>query len=114
MYSPSCSTDNISLQKASSLNNGGCVLDGTYELDTITTIEITKCKGVYTVVTTEEYIVVNDLIASPFAVSHVIGNFFYDFTYRLLFRDFKLLLSETSLVVSTFLDFVTDMSDIFV
>jgi hypothetical protein len=33
--------------------------------------------GAYTVVTTEEFIVINGVVASPFALNHAIGNSFY-------------------------------------
>ncbi len=41
--------------------------------------------GIYTIVTNEEYVVVNGVIASPFAASHAIGNTFYN-VYRVLYN----------------------------
>jgi co-chaperonin GroES (HSP10) len=35
-------------------------------------------RGLYTLVTTAEYIVVNDFAVSPFAVNHVVANAYYD------------------------------------
>jgi hypothetical protein len=46
----------------------------------ITSIEIIEDEGVYTVVTLEEYIVVDNIIASPYAVFelfHLLGNIYY-------------------------------------
>jgi hypothetical protein len=33
--------------------------------------------GIYTVVTLEDYIIVNNIIASPFAISHLLASFYY-------------------------------------
>ncbi len=41
--------------------------------------------GIYTIVTNEEYVVVNGVIASPFAVSHTVGNTFYN-VYRVMYN----------------------------
>jgi len=41
--------------------------------------------GIYTIVTNEEYVVVNGVVASPFAASHFIGNTFYN-VYRAMYR----------------------------
>jgi len=56
------------------LNNIIITVDG-YE--SITDKNITYEYGIYTVVTTGDYIVVNNIIASPFAISHLLGNFYY-------------------------------------
>ena len=41
--------------------------------------------GIYTIVTNEEYVVVNGIVASPFAASHVVGNTFYN-VYRAMYN----------------------------
>ncbi len=41
--------------------------------------------GIYTIVTNEEYVVVNGVIASPFAASHAMGNTFYN-VYRAMYN----------------------------
>ncbi len=41
--------------------------------------------GIYTIVTNEEYVVVNGVVASPFAVSHAVGNTFYN-VYRAMYK----------------------------
>ena len=41
--------------------------------------------GIYTIVTNEEYVVVNGIVASPFAASHVMGNTFYN-VYRAMYN----------------------------
>ena len=40
--------------------------------------------GIYTIVTNEEYVVVNGVVASPFAASHAMGNTFYN-VYRAMY-----------------------------
>jgi hypothetical protein len=40
-------------------------------------------EGVFTVVTTTEFIVVSDVIASPFAISHTIPKYFYKLRHQL-------------------------------
>lgn len=43
----------------------------------VTAKEIISENGIYTVVTNEDYIVVNNIIASPFAISHLLPSFYY-------------------------------------
>ena len=111
MYSPSCRTNDMFLHKASDLVSGGCVVDEKNSFDVIKDIEIKKGRGVYTVVTMKEYIVVNGLTASPFAASHIVGSLFYDCTFRFLFKWCNIYLGETNWTVMTFLDTVTEMSE---
>ena len=44
----------------------------------VSTIETVQGKGLYTVVTKEEYVVVNGIIASPFAANHMLANLYYN------------------------------------
>ena len=44
----------------------------------------TTGKGIYTIVTNEEFVVVNGFVASPFALNHFAGNLFYEL-HRALF-----------------------------
>ena len=46
--------------------------------DTVSIVETVQGKGLYTVVTKEEYVVVNGIIASPFAMNHMLANLFYN------------------------------------
>ena len=41
-------------------------------------VEITRGVGVYTIVTKQEYVVVNGIIASPFGVNHMMANLYYN------------------------------------
>jgi hypothetical protein len=42
-------------------------------------------EGVYTIVTTEEFIVVNGIVASPFALNHHTAHGFYN-VFRILYN----------------------------
>jgi hypothetical protein len=44
----------------------------------ISNINIIEDNGIYTVVTNNEFLVVNDIIASPFATSHIVPHLFYN------------------------------------
>ena len=55
-------------------------------------------KGLYTIITEVEYIVVNDVIASPFAVNHYFTNKYYDIL-RLIHK-YAPFLSQSSLMKS--------------
>ena len=46
--------------------------------DMVSTVETVQGKGLYTVVTKEEYVVVNGIVASPFAVNHMLANLYYN------------------------------------
>jgi hypothetical protein len=45
--------------------------------DKVVSIEIIRSEGLYTIVTTEEYIVVIGIIASPFGANHLFANMFH-------------------------------------
>ena len=42
-------------------------------------------EGLYTIVTGEDLVIVNNIVASPFAVNHFIPNMFYNF-HRFIFN----------------------------
>ena len=62
---------------ASSVSLGDCVMTVSGK-DTVSIVETVQGKGLYTVVTKEEYVVVNGIIASPFAMNHMLANLFYN------------------------------------
>ena len=70
-------TKGIKLVIASELGIGSCVVtkNGVY---TVKSIEITAQRGVYSVITENDYIVVNGFIVSPFSDNHAIGSMYYD------------------------------------
>jgi hypothetical protein len=65
-----------SLAYAGSLSEGDCLrtVDGGEAVTALSTI---KAEGIYTAVTTNEFLVVNGIVASPFAVTHSLVNSFY-------------------------------------
>jgi Hint module len=67
----------LPLKYASSVNVGDCVMTVSGE-DMVSTVETVQGKGLYTVVTKEEFVVVNGIIASPFAANHMLANLFYN------------------------------------
>jgi len=65
------------LAYAGSFKKGGCLrtVDGP---ETIVSAAVTTAEGLYTAVTQNEFIVVNGVLASPFAVSHAAGHYYYN------------------------------------
>jgi hypothetical protein len=66
-----------SLAYAGSLSVGDCLrtVDGD---EAVTAVSMTKAEGIYTAVTTNEFLVVSGFVASPFAVSHGLANAYYN------------------------------------
>ena len=79
----SCDDAAFTLTTAASLHVGHCVRTVSGQ-EKISAIQEVQGKGVYTVVTEEELIVVNGVLASPFAVNHAVPNAFY-LIHRTLF-----------------------------
>lgn len=78
------SSRRLSLILAGTVTIGSCLL--TVEgFESVTSVSILKSVGIYTIVTMDEYLVVNGFVASPFAVSHSTGNAFYNL-YRGLYK----------------------------
>jgi len=71
------------LVAASKIASGSCVVtvDGQ---ENVSTVDKVVEEGLYTVVTGEELVVINKIVASPFAVNHFIPNMFYNF-HRFMF-----------------------------
>ena len=67
----------LPLKYASSVSVGDCVMTVSGE-DMVSTTATVQGKGLYTVVTKEEYVVVNGIIASPFAANHMLANLYYN------------------------------------
>jgi Hint module len=74
---PCHSSAPLPLTYASLVSVGDCVMRVSHE-DMVSTVETVQGKGMYTVVTKEEYVVVNSIIASPFAANHMLANLYYD------------------------------------
>ena len=73
----------FTLKTASKVNIGDSLytVDGAEYVQSISSLTL---KGIYTIVTKEEYVVVSGFVASPFAVSHLIPHLFYD-AFRVLY-----------------------------
>ena len=85
----------LPLTYASSVNVGDCVMTVSGK-DMVSTVETVQGKGLYTVVTKEEYVVVNGIIASSFAANHMLANLYYNF-HRFVYASFPSFLSNPSL-----------------
>lgn len=81
-----------SLAYAGSLVSGDCLrtVDGD---EVVTAISMAMAEGIYTVVTTNEFLVVNGIVASPFAVSHGLANSYYN-THRIMAKVFPMALKS--------------------
>jgi hypothetical protein len=62
---------------ASSVTVGDCIMTAS-GMDEVSAVEIVQGQGLYTIVTKDEYVVVNGIIASPFAFNHMMANFYYN------------------------------------
>jgi hypothetical protein len=47
-------------------------------MEKVSAVETVRGQGLYTIVTKDEYLVVNGIIASPFAYNHMVANLFYN------------------------------------
>jgi hypothetical protein len=83
---PCHSSASLPLTYASSVSVGDCVMTMSGE-DIVSTVKTVQGKGLYTIVTKEEYVVVNGIIASPFAANHMLANMYYNF-HRFVYSSF--------------------------
>jgi len=67
----------MSLVAAGSVAAGACVQTVAGE-EVVLSNEVVVANGVYTIVTKEEMVVVNGVVASPFAVNHAVANAYYN------------------------------------
>ena len=92
---PCRSSASLPLAHASSVSVGDCVMTVSGK-DMVSTVETVQGKGLYTVVTKEEYVVVNGIIASPFAANHMVANLYYNL-HRFVYSLFPSFLSYPAL-----------------
>jgi Hint module len=62
---------------ASSVTVGDCIMTVS-GMEEVSAVETVQGQGLYTIVTKEEYVVVNGIIASPFAYNHMLANLYYN------------------------------------
>ena len=86
----------LSLVYASKVSVGDCIHTVTGEEEVIK-IEEVLGEGVYTIVTNEEYIVVNNIMTSSFGGNHMMANLYYN-VHRLVYAVAPSVLSSTSLM----------------
>ena len=87
-----------SLSYAGALTEGDCLrtVDGD---EVVTALSMTKAEGIYTAVTTNEFLVVNGIVASPFAVTHGLVNAYYNL-HRTVAASFPSVLKSTFLLAA--------------
>jgi Hint module len=73
----------LSLIYASKVRVGDCIMTVSGE-EAVSAVETVKGEGLYTIVTTAEYLVVNDILVSPFGTNHMAANLYYN-THRFLY-----------------------------
>ena len=81
-------TNSVSLIRAKQMTVGTCVLT-IHGMDKVVEVTTVDGNGLYSVITNEEYVVVNDIVASPFAVNHFAVNQFYNI-HRTLYKLFPM------------------------
>jgi len=69
--------ESFDLMYAKEVKAGMCVHTSSRGVQKVAYAEPEMMSGIYSIVTNEEYIVVNDMIASPFAYNHKIAHYFY-------------------------------------
>ena len=87
----------LPLISASQVNVGDCIMTVSGE-DRVRAVAISRGVGIYTIVTKEEFVVVNGIIASPFGVNHMMANLYYNI-HRFVYSIAPMLL-ESSLLQS--------------
>ena len=91
-----CGTNSpLPLKYASQVSVKDCIMTATGE-EEVSSIGMALAEGAYTLVVKEEFIIVNGIIASPFAFNHVAGNLFYHI-HRFLYSAAPGLLSSALL-----------------
>lgn len=85
----------LPLVYASEVSVGDCINTVSGQ-DVVVSVQAVQSEGIYTVVTKEEFVVVNGIIASPFGANHMMANMFYN-VHRFLYSLSPLLLSSSLL-----------------
>lgn len=88
------STSSMPLVYASQVSVGDCILTVSGE-ERVSKVISVHGEGVYTVVTNEEFVIVNGIVASPFGVNHMMANFYYN-VHRFLYVSAPLLMASST------------------
>lgn len=74
------------LVRAADVHEGDCVLTAQDGLAAVVSNkEVVSNEGIYTIVTNADFVVVNGIVASPFAVNHAVADFVYGI-HRVMYR----------------------------
>ena len=108
LFSNNCNiNETLILKKSQNININDCIstING---LQTILSKEIMTNYGLYSLITLNEYLVINDMVVSPFAYNHYYTNQYYNI-YRLLYIWFPKLLKSNNFryLNELFNDFIT-------
>ena len=78
------SSSPLPLKYASQVTGSDCVTTVAGE-ERVSSVETIMAEGLYTIVTKEEFFLVNGIVASPFAYNHIAGNLYYQL-HRFLYN----------------------------
>jgi Hint module len=94
--SGACNTASpLPLVYAKNVNVGDCVMTVSGE-ERVSAVGVVPGQGLYTIVTKGEYVVVNGIIASPFATNHMMANLYYNM-HRFIYSSAPALLNTSVL-----------------
>jgi len=100
----------LALVQADTVQVGACLATVSGE-DVVSAVSVVAGKGIYTVVTKHDgLLIVNGIVASPFAVNHLVANSFYNivrFVYNVMPQSIAEKTSILSLVIGAFGDVIT-------
>ena len=82
----------LPLAYASQISAGDCIQTISGEVK-VSKVELWRGQGVYTIVTNEEFIVVNGIVASSFGANHMLANLYYN-AHRFIYASAPVLLSS--------------------
>ena len=85
----------LPLVYASEVSVGSCIQTVSGE-EKVSMVGTSRGEGVYTIVTKEEFVVVNGIIASPFGANHMMANMFYN-VHRFVYTVSPMLLASSLL-----------------
>jgi hypothetical protein len=86
----SCGSNALGLMAAKKVAPGMCVVDSKNRQVKVASNGMKTSKGLYTIVTNEEYVIINGFVASPYAYNHFVANSFYN-VYRMAIKSMPLL-----------------------
>jgi Hint module len=94
--SGACNTaSSLPLVYAKDVNVGDCIMTVSGK-ERVSAVGLVPGQGMYTIVTKEEYLVVNGIVASPFATNHMMANLYYN-VHRCLYSSAPALLNTSVL-----------------